>query len=59
MCATLPMHLSCHQRVPSIGTVALYYERARDIHYDSNAYYCLYLLIVSITDTTNKLYTLQ
>jgi hypothetical protein len=41
------MHLSYHQRVPSIDTVALYYERARDTHYDSNAYFCLCLLIVS------------
>jgi hypothetical protein len=66
MCPVAHVHLSYHQRVPSIDVVALYYERARDTHYDSNAYYCLCLLIVSsflkggaywITDTTNKLYT--
>jgi hypothetical protein len=65
MCTTLHMHLSCHQRVPNIDTVALYYEQARDTHYDSNAYYCLYLLIISFfcqgrcilnTNTTNKLH---
>jgi hypothetical protein len=47
MCAALDIHLSCHQKVPSIDTVALYYDRARNTHYDSNTYYCICLLIVS------------
>jgi hypothetical protein len=44
MCAALHMHLSCHQKVPIIDNIALYYEQAWDTHYDSNAYYCLCLL---------------